>query len=304
MKKFYLMLLGAMFTMTAAAQQGKGGLVLDSARTFNADNVKTELTIMEYDANKRITATYGYDCVNEQGTPVYPPVLTDKSEVAYNAQGYINLVNLYSYKDGKYTLSSTSEMSNFNASGTAGMTVMKAVDSENPSGGLQNSMKIEVTAFAANGAAATEKTYTWEEGEWTLMMTTTTEYNADGTVKTETADMGGGYTMVTTYEYDDNGNKTKKTSSMGGFYSTVTEYTNEYYADGNLKKVVIAGDGNPSTEEYFWGNGQAKGGVITAIGHINRQKEQMQRIYDLQGRSVAVPAKGLYIVGGKKIVKK
>jgi hypothetical protein len=50
--------------------------------------------------------------------------------------------------------------------------------------------------------------------------------------------------------------------------------------------------------------GFAFGDETTGISHMLMNGEQTTRIYDLQGRSVAQPTKGLYIVNGKKVVVK
>jgi len=43
---------------------------------------------------------------------------------------------------------------------------------------------------------------------------------------------------------------------------------------------------------------------LTGINEVKNQKEAVEDIFDLQGRKVAQPAKGLYIVNGKKVVIK
>ena len=44
-------------------------------------------------------------------------------------------------------------------------------------------------------------------------------------------------------------------------------------------------------------------GTTTGIRSIEHSTFSIEHCYDLQGRRVAQPAKGLYIVGGKKFVK-
>ena len=46
------------------------------------------------------------------------------------------------------------------------------------------------------------------------------------------------------------------------------------------------------------------GGNVTGIGEIKSQKIENGQFFDLQGRKVAQPSKGLYIVNGKKVVIK
>ena len=308
MKKVYLMFFGTMFAMCAMAQQGKGGLVLDSTYTTTGDGTRQEKSINEYNANKQQTATFMYSYKDKNGNQLSVPLLTSKTEPTYDAQSRVTKLNTYSYANDAYTLTAVMEMSGFNSSGLPTVTIMKAVSEEDPSAGLQNMMKTEVTKFG-NYGSEDEKTYMWQDGDWMEMSTVHIDYNNDGTVAKETEDMGGYMTTVTTYEYDANQNVTKETASMtmmGTSYgNTVTEYTNEYYADGNLKKVTTIRNESTSVDYYFWGDGKAKGGVIsTAIQMVKRQQEQMLRIYDLQGRSVKHATKGLYIVNGRKMMIK
>jgi hypothetical protein len=44
-------------------------------------------------------------------------------------------------------------------------------------------------------------------------------------------------------------------------------------------------------------------GVTTGIATVNTTNPQLNAVYDLQGRRVAQPTKGLYIINGKKVVK-
>ena len=45
-------------------------------------------------------------------------------------------------------------------------------------------------------------------------------------------------------------------------------------------------------------------GDVTGINEVKNQKETVNGIFDLQGRKVVTPSKGLYIVNGKKVVIK
>jgi len=46
------------------------------------------------------------------------------------------------------------------------------------------------------------------------------------------------------------------------------------------------------------------GGETTGIQDVNRETIANNRYYDMQGRIVAQPQKGLYIVNGKKVLVK
>ena len=313
MKKIYLMFLGTMFATCAMAQQGKGGLVLDSAYTTDGDNARQSKTINEYNAQKQLTASYTYNYFDENHQPLAEMRLEAKSELTYNGNN-ITQMDTYNYANGEYTLAARLEMSDFDAStGTAKQTIMSAIDPENPSAGLQQSIKTVVNKVGSQGRED-EVVYWWEDGAWTLFETVHYDYNADGTVAKETAVMGEGeeaMTQETTYEYDANKEVTKKVTSIPalaafGMGESVTTYQNEYYADGNLKKVTETGETGISMDYYFWGDGKAKGGVSpsTGISLARQQLEKMQRIYDLNGRQVTNPTKGLYIVNGRKMIIK
>ena len=62
--------------------------------------------------------------------------------------------------------------------------------------------------------------------------------------------------------------------------------------------VTTAGSGAPGLEIVF--------GDATGIGatQVNSEQRIMNSVYDLQGRKVANPTKGLYIVNGKKVIVK
>ena len=46
------------------------------------------------------------------------------------------------------------------------------------------------------------------------------------------------------------------------------------------------------------------GDETTGINNVNANVNENQEVYDLQGRRVAQPTKGLYIVNGKKVLVK
>ena len=110
----------------------------------------------------------------------------------------------------------------------------------------------------------------------------------------------------------------KVTSVTGGNYrfigTTVTDATSNIYTinlDGNQ---FVLDDGCAPFRAYFkpdmfdrtvssLGIGNANG--TTGVNEVRGQKEDVRgEYYDLQGRKVAKPTKGLYIVNGKKVVIK
>ena len=109
------------------------------------------------------------------------------------------------------------------------------------------------------------------------------------------------------------------------FVGTLTDITTLATADGNYKNYILNNkDGNVG---FYWANGQ-KVGAHRAYAHvltpnsgstqsfisINPGEESgienvsnsaaEDNVYDLQGRRVAQPQKGLYIVNGKKVIIK
>ena len=103
-------------------------------------------------------------------------------------------------------------------------------------------------------------------------------------------------------------------------------------ADDVTGNKLVAGDGSTAaTEEYYYlandlfhqaNAGTLKSGKaylhittsapvlnfvfgdVTGIGEIKSQKIESGQFFDLQGRKVAQPTKGLYIVNGKKVIIK
>ncbi len=312
MKKIYLVLFGAMFMTTAFAQYfaqyGKGGLVLDStyhtSTYYKLGETRETKTIYEYNADKKIAAVYYYDYFDSSGRYVNIPLLNQKQEASYNDLGQIIQIKTYFYRDGEYELGVIKEMSDFDAAtGIPKLILIKSYG--------QIVKKTVVTKI--NNYGIEDETEYWNKETWVEYRVTHYDYNSDGTIAKKTTDYGGGYITVITYEYDEIKNVTKESSvttyegsvTVDGTYVDV--YTNEYYDDGNLKKVTkttVGEEDEPDVDFYFWGDGKAKGGDLTAINAVRKQMEKIQRIYDLNGRNVKNPTKGLYIVNGRKVVVK
>ena len=72
-------------------------------------------------------------------------------------------------------------------------------------------------------------------------------------------------------------------------------------ADGtyDITYTYKVGDAEPSAEATPVGTG---GGTDTSITLANGSTNAADRIYDLQGRPVVSPAKGVYIKNGRKVV--
>ena len=76
-----------------------------------------------------------------------------------------------------------------------------------------------------------------------------------------------------------------------GFYKTLNAFT----VGAHTAYLPALSDGSRS----FIGLNET-----TGISDVNRETITNNRYFDLQGRSVAQPTKGLYIVNGKKVVVK
>lgn len=79
-----------------------------------------------------------------------------------------------------------------------------------------------------------------------------------------------------------------------GFYKVNTTYGNEMGANTAYLRV----NGTVAARDFYWFDDEATGITSTAM------QPGIGQYYDLQGRRVAQPAKGLYIVNGKKIILK
>jgi hypothetical protein len=90
-----------------------------------------------------------------------------------------------------------------------------------------------------------------------------------------------------------------KRSEGVGFYrlsSTGTILANRAYLTSGATVAAAAA----AAREFF-----AFDAAITGIENVNAQdSEDDVKTFDLQGRRVATPAKGVYIVNGKKVIMK
>lgn len=115
--------------------------------------------------------------------------------------------------------------------------------------------------------------------------------------------------------------KTGTTTQTVGDWQFVGNYTkdtaipeNSYFFSNN--KLYKAADGTNKVQPFrgyfaYTGSVEARGlnfiidGETTALTLVNSEKRIMNsEVYDLQGRRVAQPTKGLYIVNGKKVIIK
>ena len=107
------------------------------------------------------------------------------------------------------------------------------------------------------------------------------------------------------------------TSMYGDFTATntITVGTAEAnYVEGTLLIVKVGGAYanmfKPAKDDWFFARTATNGDMKltqtepTGIQDVNRETITNNRYYDLQGRKVAQPTKGLYIINGKKVISK
>ncbi|MBO7416178.1 MAG: hypothetical protein J6U22_06345 [Bacteroidaceae bacterium] len=320
-KLFLMMLIGATQMIPANAQQGLGGMVLDSTYTTNGDGIRESKTVYEYNSDKQLTATYDYSYGFIYDSNIF---LSGRTLYTYDVQGHPLKQETYEYEDDQYILTGTVEFSEWNEdAGMPAVTVIQALDEDDPSAGLQPYMKNVIRKFHGKSGPEDTESFSWdkESGSWIPAGGTKAEFDSHGNMTKETVTMtveeeGVSYSMdiMSTYEYDSHGNVTKEISSslvMGfDFGTTEKTYVNEYYPDGNLKKVTeteIAKEfygGNQDVitiKYYFWSAGGTSG-----IKAINKAQKALERYHDLNGNEFnGTPSeKGLFIRDGKLILNR
>ncbi len=67
----------------------------------------------------------------------------------------------------------------------------------------------------------------------------------------------------------------------------------------NRAYLLVPSGSSVSAQEFF-----AFDATVTGVDNINAQDSEEEKVYDLQGRRIAKPAKGVYIVNGKKVIMK
>ena len=67
----------------------------------------------------------------------------------------------------------------------------------------------------------------------------------------------------------------------------------------NRAYLLVPSGSSVSAQEFF-----AFDATVTGVDNINAQDSEEKKVYDLQGRRIAKPAKGVYIVNGKKVIMK
>ena len=312
MKKIYLMLFGAMLFVTANAQNGADGYVLDSTYTTDLSGARWSKTVNEYNDKKQLVVSYDYSYLNgvEQ--------LSEKTLTIYDDNGKLAKQESYDYVNGEPTLVYVEEAQEYNGDGEITVITTKGIDDENPAAGLQNGAKLVAVEFDGKRVAKYDY-YVWEGNDWELIGYYKFLRNADGTLKQEIISWESFYEglgtfdvwMVTTFEYDNHKNVTKETEETSipmyeyVLSSSETNYKNEYDAAGNPIKITsskVSEEGISSDIEHlFWSTSGT-----TSVDLLAKVRKLSKGIYDYNGLKLqSLPTKkGLYIVDGKKVMIK
>lgn len=280
MKKTLLLLFAALLTVSTFAQtgflwnnEGLNGLYLDSIMEVHP-NGQYAKTVYEYNSNKLPIAEY-ISIFEENGTQTS----SERAEIQYNEDNCITTQVVTTQSPDKYFLS-----------------------------------KVVWSDWDANKHPRSAIQYEKQEDEWNKVSTLSIEYDDDGKVIRATSRViytdpeGIDHTAETinSYEYDSHDQICKSIIifNLDGVPDENTEvviWTNEYYNDGNLKKVTRTHENNipQSTLYYYWGDGNA-----TLIRGINAAIRNTGIFFDLSGHAYSgTPTeKGIYILNGKKVV--
>lgn len=280
MKKTLLLLFAALLTVSTFAQtgflwnnEGLNGLYLDSIMEVHP-NGQYAKTVYEYNSNKLPIAEY-ISIFEENGTQTS----SERAEIQYNEDNCITTQVVTTQSPDKYFLS-----------------------------------KVVWSDWDANKHPRSAIHYEKQEDEWNKVATLSIEYDDDGKVIRATSRViytdpeGIDHTAETinSYEYDSHDQICKSIIifNLDGVPDENTEvviWTNEYYNDGNLKKVTRTLENNipQSTLYYYWGDGNA-----TLIRGINAAIRNTGIFFDLSGHAYSgTPTeKGIYILNGKKVV--
>ena len=77
-------------------------------------------------------------------------------------------------------------------------------------------------------------------------------------------------------------------------------------ADANSLTIRLEESEEVTYKEWYFDNFRlyVLPNISDGISDVTTEYQKSKAIYDLQGRRVAQPAQGLYIVGGKKVIMK
>lgn len=309
MKKIYLTLFGAMSALCSFAQAGVAGYQVDCMITeIKGDRVTK--TTYEYNNAGLITAEYSYSYMNTLGGSQEEPKLIGRNLYFYNEDGKPTHDESYDYEDGKYVLTGSSKVTKYNEeNGQPCETIVYEKDAESSSEELQPVRRIVVHKFH-NFCDEDEETYELQNGEWVLVMTNHYEFDEwDNKIKgiAQALMEGMQVNMEMNWTYDSHHNVTSSsttTTVMGMEMTTSNTYTNEYDDNGCLVKQVTTTESQDDLITYYYWSP-----VSTGIKNLRRDdaiKNFCNEVYDMLGRKVNAQtlSKGVYVVGGRKVVVK
>ena len=215
-----------------------------------------------------------------------------KTVYEYNADGQCTTSYGYAYQGGAYVLDGKT-VNTFDEQGRA----TKSESFTNAGGELTMTSYTDYSDYNAD--------YEDMAGTWMQFQEITYEYSNDVPVKitSETSIMGMNMTVVTDLEYDEHNMpiKATQTNSLMASENVITTYVNTYNADGLPTNIVSTtttmGMAAVIDTDYYWS-------ATTGIAPILSGKQDNGKYYDLNGRSIANPAHGLYIHNGRKVVIK
>ena len=287
-----------MMMMAASAQTVVNGFKQDSIIAKIDIGGTTSKTVYEYNADGKCTVSYGY--IYQGGAYV----MDTKTVNTFDEQGRVTKSETFTNYNGESALTSYTEFSDFNAEGYPTVQVDYQLDDQNPDAGILPFTKTVTDQFYG-AQPAHQIIYQNLAGTWSQFQEVTTEYSNDVPVKItmETGVMGMSMTVVTELEYDSHNMPTKstQTNSLMPSENVVTTYVNTYDDNGlpTMVMTVVSGMGMGMTmvSYYYW---STTSGIAPIIG----SKQDNGKFFDLNGRRVDNPARGLYIHNGRKVVIK
>lgn len=162
----------------------------------------------------------------------------------------------------------------------------------------------EFTGYASNQVEFTKKT----DGSMLANVPYYLHNNTESEITLEVEGTGDFSLSATKWEASTTVEK-NGASFIGNKYDLVTTGTQYILSNGQIKKgngatigafrAYFTGVSGPATARFFDGDETTKIGTIDAQGEIEAGK-----VYNLRGQRVQNPAKGLYIVNGKKVILK
>ncbi len=299
MRKIYLTLFGAMMMMAASAQTVVNGFRQDSIIAKSDIGDLTSKTVYEYNAKGQCTVSYSYSYQGSASVEIIKTVNT------FDDQGRKTKSEDFTYANGEYTLTAYTEFSEFNSDGLHTVEILYQQDEQNPGAGIQAYTKTVIDKYNGKNPEHT-LIYQNMAGSWLQFQEMTYEYNSAGVptkITLATSILGMSMTVVTELEYDSHNMPTKstQTNSLMPSENVVTTYVNTYDDNGlpTMVMTVVSGMGMGMTmvSYYYW---STTSGIAPIIG----SKQDNGKFFDLNGRRVDNPARGLYIHNGRKVVIK